>query len=852
MKNQNDMYHCTTNISFPKEKVIEVINEIRSRNKNIQVNELYDLLRIEFNVSSFNRKNLNKLLDEICKSKTLNQSTDSENIDLIYSELLELDKLGYLIENTGISFTIPYNDLMIIDEIKKIKNIEEVIKIYFSTKLNNSNEQGFMESYKLLKRKKELQSTLQSINPNNLDIKLERLIIKDISTSLENLNIINIGDLLKKFDDPAYSLIKNDAKFENKLAFLRDDIREELKEILYFITSYNNPKKLNHYFVLQHRSNGLTLESIGNKINVTRERIRQIEKKALENAISLLNHKLLFEIKTILKYLSRHQNVIYVEELNSLVGEELTKLLIYILENFENEHLTYNENYDFILIGDFDWLNQIELLVQEMPDKFSSVELNSYSTRIGGMDIFKYLLITYELVEDIIRKNYSVKGEVFTKSNLNLEGQYKYVLKEYFQNGILIHDAAEIDLFKKYHYRVFKDKEIFNKSKRSIAGVIERCSLLIDKGKYNLQESIGMIDDILLNEIKMWIDSSSGVLLYSQVFNAFRDQLKPFGVINSYMLHSQLRLKFENEYIFRRDYMSFLGSDLRLFDEINSTLETYEKFIDIDEVNKLFPSSSNVVVLNFLNNNEDYISAYNKKWISSKNLIYTENDIKVIEEIIISNLDDEGLITVDSAYELIRIKLLDLFKNNSIDNKHYLFNFLKFILQDKFDFKKPYIALKGAYIGDPEERLISEIIKYNEITINEIKDIADNVGYLINNTSEFISMISFRFLRIDVERFINRKTINIDEDQITFIEDLITRTKGSKLGINAKGINSTFFPKLGFKWNQYSISGFIECYSNALKVIRTEGTYFTCEYIITDKNISASTFEEYMKLSKEN
>lgn len=852
MKNQNEMYHCTTNISFPKEKVIEVINKIRSKNKNIQINELYDLLRVEFNVSSFNRKNLNKLLDEISQSKTLRQSTESENIDLIYSELLELEKLGYLTEESGISFNIPYNDLMIIDEIKKIENIEDVIKIYYSTKLNSSNEQGFIESYKLLKRKNEIQRTLESINLNNHNIKLERLLIKDISTSLENLNIINICDLIKRFDDQVYNLIKDDTNLENKLAFLSDDIREELKEILYFITSYNNPKKPNHYFVLQNRSNGLTLDCIGKKISVTREWIRQVEKKALENAINLLKHKLLIEIKTILKYLSRYHNLIYVEQLNTLLGEELSKLLIYILENFENEHLTYNENYDFVLIGDFDWLNQIELLIQELPDKFSSVELNSYSTRIAEMDLFMHLSITNELVEDIIRKNYSIKGEIFTKSNLNLEEQYKYVLKEYFQNGILIHDTSEIEMFKKYHYRVFKDKEIFNKSKRSIAGVIERCSLLIDRGKYNLPENIGMIDDILLNEIKMWIDSSSGVLLYSQVFNAFKDQLKDLGVVNSYMLHSQLRLKFENKYIFRRDYMSFLGSDLRLFDEINSTLETYDKFIDIDEVNKLFPSSSNVVVLNFLNNNENYISAYNKKWISTKNLVYTDNDIKVIEEIITNNLDDEGLITVDFAYGLIRIKLLDLFKNNSIDNKHYLFNFLKFILQDKFDFKKPYIALKGAYIGNPEERLISEIIKYDEVTVNEIKEIADNVGYIINNMSDFISMMSFRFLRIDVEKFINRKTINIDEDQITLIEDLITRTMGSKLEINAKGVNSTFFPKLGFKWNQYSISGFIECYSKTLKVIRTDGTYFTCEYIVTDKNISASTFEEYMKLSKEN
>jgi len=808
-------------------------------------------LRKVFKVSSFNRKNLRILLDEILKTKNSMQPFESENVDLIYSELLELDKRGYL-SDTGISFNIPYNDLMIIDEIKKIKNLDEIIKIYFSTKNNNSNEQGFFESYKLLKRKEELTNILLKINLNNIGIKLERLLIKDISTTLESFNIFNIDDLIQNFDYRVFSIIKEDINLENKLTYFSNDLKEELTAILQFITSYNNPKKLNHYFVLQQRSIGLTLESIGIKLDVSRERIRQIEKKALENTINLLNHKLLIEIKTILKYLSRNQNVIYIEELNLLIGEELSKLLVYILENFENEHLTINEDYNFILIGDIDWLNQIELLIQQLPNEFTSVELHSYSTKISNMDLFKYLSINNEFVEDIIRKNYSVLGEVFTRSNLNLEGQYRMVLKDYFHEGIHIHDDTEIELFKKYHHRLFKDKDIFNKSKRSIAGVIERFTLLVDRGKYNLSENIGMIDDLLLSEIKMWIDLSSGILLYSQVFNAFKDQLKIFGVINSYMLHSQLRLKFENEYIFRRDYMAFIGGDLSLFDEINATLETYDKFIDIEEVNKLFPSNSNVVVLNFLNNNDNYISAYNKKWISTKNLVYTDNDIKVIEEIITNNLDDEGLITVDDAFELVRIKLSDLFDNNNIDNKHYLFNFLKFLLQDKFDFKKPYIAIKGAYIGDPEERLISEIIKYNEITISEIKDIADSVGYLINNTSEFISMISFRFLRIDVEKFINRKTINIDEDQITLIEDLITRTMGSKLGINAKGVNSTFFPKLGFKWNKNLISGIIECYSKTLKVIRTEGTYFTCEYIITDKNISASTFEEYMMLSKEN
>ena len=91
----------------------------------------------------------------------------------------------------------------------------------------------------------------------------------------------SLNDVINEDGDELYCLLEDSNSTTEKEIFSQDDkIKEEIKNILSKL-DIREKEVLECYFGINKEYDGMTLEAIGEKYNLTKERIRQIKEKAI-------------------------------------------------------------------------------------------------------------------------------------------------------------------------------------------------------------------------------------------------------------------------------------------------------------------------------------------------------------------------------------------------------------------------------------------------------------------------------------------------------------------------------------------------------------------------------------------
>ena len=121
------------------------------------------------------------------------------------------------------------------------------------------------------------------------------------------------------------------------------DIKSEVADIRQIYE-----KNDREYLVLKERAKGQTLEQVGELFEVTRERIRQIEKKATRKFQNWQNkHRLLLKIYAV----RNGDDVLTPTELAEYFGDEVD-LLMYMYRNNVSGDIIYDKQLDVFIVGD--------------------------------------------------------------------------------------------------------------------------------------------------------------------------------------------------------------------------------------------------------------------------------------------------------------------------------------------------------------------------------------------------------------------------------------------------------------------------------------------------------------------
>jgi len=155
------------------------------------------------------------------------------------------------------------------------------------------------------------EAILKSLNDNSRIIRLPSNVIKKISDLRKEINrfetenerlpvygdLINengetldtprtpsctsLNDVINEDGDELYCLLEDKNSTTEKEIFSQDDkIKEEIKNILSKLDT-REKEVLESYFGINKEYDGMTLEAIGEKYDLTKERIRQIKEKAI-------------------------------------------------------------------------------------------------------------------------------------------------------------------------------------------------------------------------------------------------------------------------------------------------------------------------------------------------------------------------------------------------------------------------------------------------------------------------------------------------------------------------------------------------------------------------------------------
>ena len=155
----------------------------------------------------------------------------------------------------------------------------------------------------------------------------------------------------------------NRISVDEKTKFIRwalFDLRKELESFLEGIyTRSANAEK-----VLELRAKKYTLQIIGDKLGLTRERVRQIEKKVVKPFCRWQR------VKKFLPRLSadfRGETILEASDLQEYFGD-VTEVLLYLLQCADDKYFSYDRETDTVIIVDDDITDFARDYVEKMPD----------------------------------------------------------------------------------------------------------------------------------------------------------------------------------------------------------------------------------------------------------------------------------------------------------------------------------------------------------------------------------------------------------------------------------------------------------------------------------------------------
>lgn len=653
------------------------------------------------------------------------------------------------------------------------------------------------------------------------DEQLALLIYNNVFT-LKNLKNMSIDALISIFCEDIDKFIEK----INKYCVNKQEVLNNLS------LEFNNMIKPEWVTIIEKRfdfnlNQRRTLADIGNELNLTRERVRQIENKVIQKLIEKITEieKILYCFYKDIK--KENTNFITLEELLKYIeNEQLSRYLIIIL-NSKKTSIIYDEQYGIIY-------NSKEITLEEI----------IYEAETQLKDIIPIAdAIKYDKVEKYILKHeYRIYQEkILVRKNINISSIYLNEIKENFDSGYNIGSEEDYNNL----IKIVKEKygDIETSSMHSIQAMIDRNNFIqIDRGKYLAKEYASNLPEKLSDEIINFIINNSPVVAYSMIFEEFKNELEKVGISNRFYLKGIIDEKLPKDFNTGRDFINTNSEgNLTTYDIMKEIFKSFDKEFTIDDVREKMPGLKDYNYENYAKAEEDngLIKMAAKTYIYIDKLNITK-EIKIELKDYIDRLFekmDSKILTSKKIYASLHImnrELLDSLNINARFGDFELFSIIQYLYKDNYYFSRPIISLEENFtttsyllIKEYAERL--EKFNYNDIKSYIFKmNIRGLYSYL-----NFMDDLSDNYVQINIDSMIRKEKFDISEDKLEKIKEFIDLLlKGKEL--RTDNFDGYFMlPKLNKAWNKYLLIGIIRSYfKNEYEIENTTKFYDTTDFII--------------------
>lgn len=875
-------YKCTPkNIVLVKwiiDKIKEMFSE--SHNDDLLFSNIYQQFRVFFKHISINRQNLRKLLqtDKCISAKAFSKIIEkympiyetvvkgsilddiNKNSDSQTTRAISVDKAkyiaNYIFKNEIFSdITREYNSNFDENEMefcRKLQEAKEILGkencIVFSKNINFSvNTHNILrlltKTIDEEKRHKEVLIKLfDKITDNIRNAKLPYLIDAYASNESENEALKNIFIEYKCIFVREINKLTNvplkTSEYSMLIDFLQwlSSIKEE-KLFNKFLAIFKNERDKN---IFKARAKGNTLEKVGNQYGITRERVRQLEKKITRSFIYYIQK---VKAHYILLALSESENIIS-DDLIKKIFRECSECFKYALRKVNIKNIKFNEELQSFVFDNTEWQELVELYINDLPQIIECKQIDNVLKPIFYGTGFP---IEYKAIKKIVLSKYLIIGNTYSKSQIGVGSLYLAVIKKYYPNGIKLFDKFETKRFKIFAENMFGEVEWPN-TDRAISARIAYLTVLCNRGRYILPNSI-QIDDSLLLEIHDYIKKCErNTLLFHELFERFKEKLlNHSNVDNRFFLQGVLKYKYSDDFIFNRDTVSKkIQKSQNIGDEIVNFIQSKKFITTKNEIKREFLGITEIIINLHTTSNKNILLWGLGEYIHNSKLILDDNTIGRLSDIL-TIYTNQGAVSNHKLFDDLYNTENKFFLDNHIENHIALFSILEYLFKEEYEFSRPYIASKNSTTITSNSIIREFVSSFDELSITELKNFIDNNRIKITNFSTLIHRLGDKFIRTDRDFLIARDKLNLSDNMVNRIEETLLAIMGTKGYISVRLLDDfLFFPSMGIRWTPYLLVSIIKLLGKKINVFAVSTDYRYLKDVFVDIRLGISDYEELL------
>lgn len=439
--------------------------------------------------------------------------------------------------------------------------------------------------------------------------------------------------------------------------------------------------------ITSYRAQGKTLEEIGTLYNITRERVRQIEKKS----VCRFPVKTAENILMLISATQRGAEILPAQDIANYCGDD-SILFLYLLRNAEGvKHYRYAKNLDAFILGNAPLEEEhVHSFLDELPDRIDAADLKTYLARASEKGL------PPELIEHQIRTDYHYIESIHTwqRGTLNLRQMSREILKEFDPDGIHITVHEELQLFREKLYARFGSEIRISEGDRALSIIIADVGMLRDRSTY-VSEREHILPDELLERIREFVDQGDkDVYMFSTLYETFKPELLQAGIDNRYFLQGILRYEWNQFYSFSRDCLSKGGRSTSIYGTVELYIKNAGRYVSISEIRETFPGVTDVVLNYALA--QKHIIACNGKYIHVENLHLTEQHIRDLKQTLDMLLADGRAHHSRELFSLASTYNGGLLDKIGVIYQSELFSIVAYLYSSGCIFSRPWIAVRGS------------------------------------------------------------------------------------------------------------------------------------------------------------
>lgn len=551
-----------------------------------------------------------------------------------------------------------------------------------------------------------------------------------------------------------------------------------------------------------------TLETVGHDFELTRERIRQIELKALKKLHTGFKNRLLQKkLCDMLKLVSKYRSLLIQEDIDNL-------MLPHNAGYFCDKVLNIIEWFSDLNVGFYSESDRKMLFtkISELPFEFTRSELNDYVNLIAMDMNGKY---SPDEIELIILKKYKNYGEYFAKGRLTLRIVLSFLMEKYFPEGMDLYEDKNIDFLREKARELFNGFELADNN-RAVRARLQDFCIPVGRGVWKIDSEAVLIPKELQNKIFEFVYSySASIVPVQAVLDNFSVELKALDITNKYYLQGQLKKIFAGIYHVNRDYIIKENGD-SIYTIIAEFVKQSKTVVTKRDLVKNFPGVSDIVLQQAVANTK--ILNMNGYYAHLDNLNITREEVDLLKASIDHEIVGNDVYHSKTIYHKVRSTNAGLFSRIGISHYLQFFYLTKELFPNEYSYSRPFIAKKGVEILDGEAQVLEKIISEKDVTISRIREIAKEVGTLIDRYIEFIDRNNDSIVFKSHDSVIVLENTGIEEEDFSSVDNVIESFLD---GADYRALNEFFdywkLPTLKIKWNEWVLYSVIGKYSKLYK-----------------------------------